>query len=229
MTRIISRPAGINGGGARATLPRDWKGDVARAGELGTRAHAARILLDARRGARAILLDARETAYELIEAEREQARQIGYAEGQARARDELAAVTAPLAELVAATAVGYTESVRRLDEETLALSMAIARAVVKHEVALAPETVRAVARAALDELSLGASVTIRVNPADEGTLERGLPHLELPATIPLRLVADPAVAPGGCVVESGEGRVDATLETQLERVETLLREQLYGT
>jgi len=165
----------------------------------------------------------------LLAAECAQARQLGYVDGRSRADEELAAVAAPLAELVAGSGVGHAESLRRLDEETLALSLSIARAVVKHEVTLAPETVLAVARAALDELSVGAAVTLRVHPDDDATLRPSLPHLGLPASTQVDIVVDSSVARGGCFIESGAGRVDATLETQLKRMEALLYEQLPAT
>jgi len=229
MTRIISRPEGVSGLGVRGALPRDWKsasGVTSIDDVTNARARAARIMLDARREARATLLMAQAAARELIAAECEQARQLGYAEGQTRACEELAAVAAPLAALVAGSVVGHAESLRRLDEETLTLSLAIARAVVKHEVTLAPETALAVARAALDELSVGTAVTIRVHPDDDATLRGGLPHLELPASTQVDVVTDPSIARGGCIVESGAGRVDATVDTQLARMEVLLHEQL---
>ncbi len=232
MTRIISRSAGI---GVRGSAPRDWKSAVGVMGAAisddaaSARARAARIMLDARREARAIVLAARATARDLIAAECAQAHQLGYAEGRSRADEELAAVAAPLAELVAGSVADHAESLRRLDEETLALSLSIARAVVKHEVTLAPETVLAVARAALDELSVGAAVTLRVHPDDDATLRPSLPHLGLPASTQVEIVVDSSVARGGCFIESGAGRVDATLETQLTRMEALLYEQLPAT
>ncbi len=232
MTRIISRSAGI---GVRGSAPRDWKSAVGVMGAAisddaaSARARAARIMLDARREARAIVLAARATARDLIAAECAQAHQLGYAEGRSRADEELAAVAAPLAELVAGSVADHAESLRRLDEETLALSLSLARAVVKHEVTLVPETVLAVARAALDELSVGAAVTLRVHPDDDATLRPSLPHLGLPASTQVEIVVDSSVARGGCFIESGAGRVDATLETQLTRMEALLYEQLPAT
>ncbi len=229
MTRIISRPEGVSGLGVRGALPRDWKsasGVTSIDDVTNARARAARIMLDARREARATLLMAQAAARELIAAECEQARQLGYAEGQTRACEELAAVAAPLAALVAGSVVDHAESLRRLDEETLDLSLAIARAVVKHEVTLAPETALAVARAALDELSAGSVVTIRVHPDDDTTLRTGASHLGLPAATQVDVVADASIARGGCVIESGAGRVDATFDTQLARMEVLLHEQL---
>jgi flagellar biosynthesis/type III secretory pathway protein FliH len=229
MTRIISRPEGVSGLGVRGALPRDWKsasGVTSIDDATTARARAARIMLDARREARATLLMAGEAARELIAAECEQARQLGYAEGQARASAELAAVAAPLAALIAGSVVDRAESLRRLDEETLDLSLAIARAVVKHEVTLAPETALAVARAALNELSAGATVMIRVHPGDDATLREGLPYLELPVSTQVDVFADPSITRGGCIVESGAGRVDATVDTQLARMEALLHEQL---
>src|SRR5579875_3504156 len=131
MTRILERTDGRS----VALASRDWRGAVGGAyvdDAAGARARAARLLLDARREARAIILAAQDTVQELAAAELQQARQRGYAEGQAQAREELAAVAAPLSRLAAGAALDHAESMRRLDGEVLALALAIAGAVVKH-------------------------------------------------------------------------------------------------
>ncbi|MEE9211598.1 MAG: FliH/SctL family protein [Phycisphaeraceae bacterium] len=70
-------------------------------------------------------------------------------------------------------------------------------------------------------------VTVRICPDDRRVLEEAMPdllnsfsHLEH-----VQLVDDPAISSGGCVVTYGQGRIDATIETQLERVIELMRPQ----
>ena len=63
-------------------------------------------------------------------------------------------------------------------------------------------------------------VTVRVNPEDRILAVDALPrwtHVLAEATS-VEVVDDPAVERGGCVVEHGAGRIDATLETQLDRM-----------
>jgi flagellar assembly protein FliH len=63
-------------------------------------------------------------------------------------------------------------------------------------------------------------VTIRLSPADEQTLRRQVEQL-VAAFSPLatvRMLADPAIAPGGCRLHTEFGVIDKQLSTQLERI-----------
>ncbi len=67
-------------------------------------------------------------------------------------------------------------------------------------------------------------VTVRINPTDRPVLEAAMPELlaDFAQFKHVRLVDDAVIGPGGCVVSYGQGRVDATVETQLERIVRLI-------
>ncbi len=188
------------------------------------RAHAARLLLDARGQARELLAAAAARAEE----ERREAVEHGYAEGVLRARAEQAAGLERLAELARGAASAHVESMRNLDRTVVLLVLELVRTVVKHEASVAPQTILQVVRAAMDELSLETAVAVRVHPDDVALLEAGLAGIGVPAGVAIAVQADPALSRGGCVLESGAGRVDATMETQLQRIESLFHEQLHA-
>ncbi len=78
-----------------------------------------------------------------------------------------------------------------------------------------PIVVRAV-REATDALPAAAGAKVRVNPGELPVLAR-----ELAAEMErgrIELVGDDTVSPGGCVVESSVGTVDATIETAADAV-----------
>ncbi len=152
----------------------------------------------------------------------------GYAEGVLRARAEQAAGLERLAELARGAASAHVESMRNLDRTVVLLVLELVRTVVKHEASVAPETILQVVRAAMDELSLETAVAVRVHPDDVALLEAGLAGIGVPAGVAIAVQADPALSRGGCVLESGAGRVDATMETQLQRIESLFHEQLHA-
>lgn len=224
MTRIIARP---DAGVTRGQLPPDWRGVGERLHETQS-AHmrAARVLLDARAQARTIMASAQATAREIAAAELEAARQRGYVEGFAQAQRDLAPVAARVARLAENAMVGHAGSVRNLDGVVLELTMAIARAVVRHELSLAPDALVSIVRAALDDLSAEGGVVLRVHPDDEAILQPHVGSLGLPPSVQVALVGDPAVERGGCIVESGAGRVDATIERTLTLMEGLLHDRL---
>lgn len=63
-------------------------------------------------------------------------------------------------------------------------------------------------------------LVVRIAPQDRAVVAEALPDLlrEFAHLKHLRLVDDPSVGSGGCVVVYGQGRIDATVETQLQRV-----------
>ena len=66
--------------------------------------------------------------------------------------------------------------------------------------------------------------SVRIHPVDRPMLEDALPELikELANLDHIELVDDEEITPGGCVVAFGQGKVDATIEKQLQRLIDLI-------
>jgi flagellar assembly protein FliH len=98
----------------------------------------------------------------------------------------------------------------------LELSCELARQVLRQELSLNPNVLMPVIREALE--LLGAehrSAVVRMNPVDVDVLE-GLLASEF-AGMSLTLRSDPALLPGGCIVESAGMVVDASLQKRWQR------------
>lgn len=67
-------------------------------------------------------------------------------------------------------------------------------------------------------------VSVKINPADRPLLEEVAPRLtaELINIRHVNLVDDDQVCPGGCLVQYGQGQIDATITTQMQRVVELM-------
>lgn len=109
-----------------------------------------------------------------------------------------------------------------LDENIIALSVAVARHIVERELALDPTIVAALVANALQEFPIDQPVRIRVNPNDLLILESGAVAALDDATDGSRRnahwLADPRVLSGGCVVEGRDRIVDGRVDSALERV-----------
>lgn len=155
-------------------------------------------------------------------------RQSGYQDGY---RDGLAALESYKATQSAQMAAFMSDQVgalvadlhQRLEQLEAQLSgriagvaLELARQVVRSEITQRPELIVQVAEDAMAALLASArDVTLRMNPEDlrvaQGSLEDVL------ATRGARAVADPHVAPGGCVVESDIAVVDASVQARWGR------------
>lgn len=98
----------------------------------------------------------------------------------------------------------------------LELACEVARQVLRRELTVNPQSLVPVVREALGLLLAdGKSAVVRLNPADKDALT---PTLETEfAGLALTLVADGAIAPGGCILESAGTVVDATLPKRWSR------------
>jgi len=65
---------------------------------------------------------------------------------------------------------------------------------------------------------------VRINPQDRPVLEGAMPQLvaEFSHLKNIRLVDDPEIGAGGCVLVYGQGQIDSTIDTQLRRVVELM-------
>lgn len=149
------------------------------------------------------------------------ARQSGYQDGY---RDGLVALegfkqsyaqqtTRQIGQLVQSVGDELDRLQQDLADAVAATALQLARQLVRHELSARPELVAVVARDAVEALVAGARhVTLRVHADDLPLVAAGA--AEVLEARGARLVADPAVRRGGCVVESDGGRVDARVEAR---------------
>lgn len=161
---------------------------------------------------------------ELVAQQLQAARQGGYQDGY---RDGLVAlegfkqsyaqqITAQVGTVTAA----YREQLQQLEQglasHVAEIAIALARQVLRSELATRPELVAAVAQEALAATLVSAQqIAVHLNPDDQSLVAQ---HAgEALASRGARLVADAAVSRGGCVVETEVGVIDASLEGRWRR------------
>ncbi len=106
-----------------------------------------------------------------------------------------------------------------------ATATALARQVLRSELALRPECVTMVAEQAIDALLLSARhIVLRVHPDDHAVIAGH--SAEAIAARGARVVADPTIARGGCRIESDIGLVDATIDERWRRAVAALGSEL---
>ncbi len=203
-------------------------GDLARQGErikAIAAAQAEAIIAGARAEAERLLAGGREVGrVEGLAQGREEGLRRGAEEGRAAALDERRAAMEVI-EKAWASALGEFNARRddlvlRGEQDVVRLAMGIARRVVKRALAHDPTLVLEQVRAALALVVTPTRVVLSVHPADEALVRDALPSLAaaIGASAHVDLDADAAVSRGGCVVRTPGGRIDATIEAQLDRL-----------
>jgi flagellar assembly protein FliH len=114
------------------------------------------------------------------------------------------------------------------EQDTVALAVCIAEKVIKKASLLHHEIARENLKYALEMIAGNTNIVVRVNPQDEEYLLQIASERDkvLRKYSSIRFEADDTVAPGGCVVQTDSGLVDAQLDTQIGRItnELLMRE-----
>jgi flagellar assembly protein FliH len=102
-------------------------------------------------------------------------------------------------------------------DQVLDLALAIARQVLRDEIAMRPEAILPVVREALGALvEAHGHPTVRLAPSDYESVRTTLAgETQLRG---VRFLSDPAIAPGGCRVDTPHIEVDATVGTRWRRV-----------
>lgn len=149
------------------------------------------------------------------------ARQTGYQDGY---RDGLVALEGFKQSFAAQSTAQIGQLVQSLDREFLTLeariaeavastAVQLARQVLRSELSVQPETVAKVAAEAVNAVLLSArQIIVQVHPQDLPLVAEGAG--EVLAARGARLVADDAIARGGCRVESDLGAVDARIASR---------------
>jgi len=161
------------------------------------------------------------------------ARQGGYQDGY---RDGMAAlegfkqgyatqITAQVGRLMESHGVQLDALQQQLAQAVAKCALSLAREVVRSELALRPELVATVAQEAVDTLLLSARhITLRVHPDDQPLVVQGAADVLKARSA--RLIADPAIARGGCQVDSDIASVDATVATRWRRAAASLGSEM---
>lgn len=144
----------------------------------------------------------------------------GYAAGLAAAEQAMAGEVQRLREILARVYEDHATLYRSAERQVVDLALQIAEKVVEREVENMPDLAVNVIRAALDEMDARTALRVRVSPDDLELLQRRWSQLVPPSISPdqVELAADERIQPGGAIIETTQGQVDAQLETKLAQL-----------
>jgi flagellar assembly protein FliH len=206
-------------------------------------AEAHKIVADARNEARHIVgqakLESQRLRAEAQERGQAEGFEKGYAEALAAGREQgLAEATERFNREHGQLAASMARVIESIEQEKQDLLIAANREVLEFAVALATKVTHRVARMdrqaalanveqALRLVGKKTDLIVRVHPVDAETLGRFAEELADRTNDlgHLKVVEDESISPGGAVVSSGPpdaAQVDASIETQLEQITTLL-------
>ncbi|NWG39779.1 MAG: flagellar assembly protein FliH [Hydrogenophilaceae bacterium] len=166
-------------------------------------------------------LDPAEAEKRRLEEAFEAARKKGYEAGLAQAREEARLQAGRLRELTESYSAALDSLDFRLSDQVLNLALDVARQVVAGELSARPERILDVVNLALRQMvETTREARLLLNP-DDAAIIRPLLNEALDKSR-LRIVEDVRIVRGGCLIETPQGDLDATLQARWRQVVTVL-------
>lgn len=161
------------------------------------------------------------TANRLEEIQR-QAYEEGFELGRREAGEKGAAIAREKTERIEAILNLLARPLHQLDDEVVreiaSLALTVARHVIRRELRADPgQVIAVVQRAAAILPAASRNIRLYVNPADAELLREGLSASQGEQSA-WQILEDPALARGGCRLETEHSRIDASIERQLAAI-----------
>ena len=163
-----------------------------------------------------------------IEERIKEAYTAGIREGEAAGRNRAASELQPVMERLERTITelcGLRARLRREAENDLVrLALAIARRILRRELAVDPDAIHGLVLGALEKLQGQEICRVRVHPAHAGMVSGCL--RQIAAAAPVEVLPDPSRELGTVIFETERGNLDASVESQLREIERGLSDRL---
>ena len=174
------------------------------------------ILQNAQEEAAQIIAQAEEN-YELIEqAAREKAMQEAQAAIEREVSGKLAEIRENFALSLREVSVLRDEISAQVETEVVELALEIAKKVVGREVAFDREIALTLVKVSLKKIHSRPLAQVHLSPEDFAFVESRRDQIDFRGS--LELVEDRSVSPGGCLIHTETGDVDARIESQFEEI-----------
>ncbi len=223
---LITRPAGPESrGGGFHSLSSLWQSAdaeyVAVLSELEAEKERLRLETEAVQAETEGMVAAAQARVSQIEKE---AYEKGFAAGKeeivAQEKERLAQAAAKLDALLSGIEKDRQRLFDQYQDEILLLIKAMVDRVLFHEVTVNPQTIEVCLKMALAYVVENSSVTIRLHGQDLERLRQAA--MERPEILTgfkkIELLDDPGVSLGGCILDTGFGEIDATLDSRRDKI-----------
>ena len=163
-------------------------------------------------------------AQEEAAAIKEAAKQDGYKDGINKAQDDIKLLREKIGEFYK-----YKDEVfDKVSACILDISVEIAKKIIKKETQVNSETTLLIVKEAVKEVNKTENkITLKVMPKDVEIIREKIPEIFTDGVIEaqINVIPDTNIKDGGVIIETSNGIIDATIETQLEIIEKALISQ----
>jgi flagellar assembly protein FliH len=158
----------------------------------------------------------------------QEAHAAGVREGEATAKTRAAAEVQPVIEKlshsIAEMAQFRGRMRKQVESDAVKLALAIAKRVLRRELAMDPDALRGLALSAFEKLQAQEITRVRTHPSQAQAITAIL--RQVAGHVQIEVLPDGSLTPGGIVFETNHGNLDASVESQLQEIERGLADHL---
>lgn len=182
---------------------------------------ADRIVANAEMRAREIV----EAAQDEINAMREEAHQVGIEEGKREGMEQATSQFADSMDTLNQAVIARRKIIKDAESEVLRLALKVAEQIIKSEVSLHRDVCLNIVSEAISRISDREQIIIRVNRDDVEQVKKYKERIAglVDGVRSLTVLEDAHVEPGGCVIETNLGYVDARISTKIKAIDEAFR------
>lgn len=194
------------------------------------RRDAAMIVREAELEAERMMVDARERILEEAEGIARQSRTEGYAEGERQARAQYEGIIAEAEDTLAAAHAEYSQTLSGLESDMVHLVLDIARKAIGTELSTQPDAILSVIRSTLADVTPTEHVIVKISPQDYDHVVENRDRLAstLGFLCELDIRRDASLSRGACVLDTGRGTVDGSVDSRFHQMEEAILALLGG-
>ncbi len=165
----------------------------------------------------------------------QEAHQLGMIEGRresfATASTEISECLKSLGEMLVSIQSLKKELYQQNESHLIKLLLAVAAKVAFHEVTVNVEALQNLIKAAIEESQADEKVTVRLAPQHLAFFEelQKKESFDLEFLKKAKFVADESITPGGCVLETNYGEIDARIEERIRKLHESFQDMLFPT
>ena len=189
-------------------------------------AEAVRIVADAKAEAERIQEEAKHQADEIVAEAKKNAYGEGREQGFKEGEEEVARLVGRLHEMLNAASDKRQELLKHTEKQIIDLVLLISRKVVKVISESEKKVVVENVKQALDKVKGETEIIIKVNTQDLALTTRNKKQFiaSVESLKGVTVEEDSRIKPGGCIIETSFGDIDARIQTQLDVIEERIRE-----
>ena len=174
------------------------------------------VLHTARQEAEQIVAQAKQQSATVEETIRAQALQEARQMLEAENAAQIARLRAELTETIAQISSLSDQVIARVENDVVVLALEVAKKIVAREVMFDREIALTLVKVSLKKLHSRAVAQVRLHPEDFAYVQAHRGKIDFHGS--LEIVEDRTISPGGCLIHTETGDVDARIESQFEEI-----------